>query len=277
MDITYTLKSLYEITLSDMAALFTKAFEGYVGGHVYLTDASLSALLSRENIDLIASRVLLSDDAPVGFGFIARQGWSSRLSAMGVIPGMQGKGAGRWLLACLLAEACTRDDKSMTLEAFEQNLPAVSLYSRMGFHIIRRLYGFTSDPRSAPSAPQLSYANIADIGRQVLIGGLHDLPWQISGPGLIRLGTPMQGVACGRAFAVFTDTGDTLVLRAVYVPPDDRRQGEATRLIHALSAAYPQHKWYIPPLWPEEYAPFLEQLGFARMSLNQVHMVQALV
>jgi len=89
----YVLKSVSDYSLVDSAALFTHAFTGYIGGNVQLNATSLAGLIARDNVDLNASRILVHEGQPVGFALIARQGWTSRVAAMGIVPEIQGKGA----------------------------------------------------------------------------------------------------------------------------------------------------------------------------------------
>jgi len=270
----YSLKSVSEFSLAEAAALFTKAFTGYIGGHVDLNATALAGLIARDNVDLNASRIQLLGEEAVGLALIARQGWTSRVAGMGVIPEMQGKKAGRWLLENLQAEARARAEKVMVLEAFEQNTPAVALYQRMGFEIVRRLYGYNADRIDAQIvAPELHEIDVVEFGKRVVGEGAVDLPWQVSGANFLRSGFPAKAYQLGEAFAVVIPSAETLIVRGLVVSTGARKQGQAGRLVRSLAALYPARKWIVPQLCPEEYGGFFEQLGFERAPLNQVQMV----
>jgi len=271
---TLSVDSAVTATLPELADLFTRAFTGYIGGPVHLTDVSLAGFLAREDVDLTRSQLLLRDGERIGIGFIARQGWTSRLAAMGVIPDSQSKGLGTWFMEQLITQAKARQDHTMVLEAFEQNTRAVKLYERVGFRIVRRLLGYTGDITNAAPGSGLTEIDVYEVARQIMIGGASNLPWQMSATSLARFGPPFHGYQLGDAYAIISDPAqETLVLRALYVSPAARRKGAATRLLGALAAANPGKKWSVPALCPEEYGrDFLEKRGFTRTELNQVQM-----
>ena len=49
-------------------------------------------MVRKDGIDLAISRVLFTDDEPVGIALIARRGWTSRLAAMGIAQGKSRNG-----------------------------------------------------------------------------------------------------------------------------------------------------------------------------------------
>ncbi|MBE2272181.1 MAG: GNAT family N-acetyltransferase, partial [Anaerolinea sp.] len=153
--------------------------------------------------------------------------------------------------------------------------PAVALYQKIGFHIVRRLYGYTANPFAGETA-DLPPVDLPEIGKQVALADTIDLPWQVSGAAFMRWGSPMRGVRLDKAYAAFNTANGTLALRGLFVDPADRGQRHGTRLIRALAAAYPDHKWIVPQLSPEEFDGFFTRLGFERLPLNQVQMACAL-
>jgi GNAT superfamily N-acetyltransferase len=268
----YRVIPVTEVPLPEAAALFTRAFTGYIAGHVEQTAASLAAMIARDNVDLNTSRMLLDGDQQVGIALMARSGRSSRVAAMGIVPERQGQGAGRWLLEHLQTEARTLGDRSMALEAFEQNTPAVKLYSRMGFTIVRRLYGYKGDPVRGEASDVLEI-DTTEVGKRIAYEGADDLPWQVSGAAVLRLSAPFRAYRVGDAYAVIQPAPPRLILRALFVPMTARRQGQARRLLAALSRQYPDHQWFVPQLSPEEFDEFFTRLGWERSPLHQVQMV----
>jgi len=161
----------------------------------------------------------------------------------------------------------------MILEAFEQNTPAVELYKRSGFTVVRRLIGYDAPTIEGIASPDVEGIDIYDLAKIVIQHGSPDLPWQVSGTAIARVGAPNRAYRLGHAYALISNpAADTIVLRALITAPEFRRQGEATRLVWALAAMFPDKKWMIVQLCPEEYDPFLLKFGFIPKALNQVQM-----
>ncbi len=77
----------------------------------------------------------------------------------------------------------------------------------------------------------------------------------------------------GDSYAVVTPAGnDTLVIRALAVPPDQQRRGQASRLVSALIAAHPGTHWYVPQICPEEFGNIFLKNGMQTLPLNQFQM-----
>lgn len=269
-----SIKPAAEFSLPDLAALFNHAFEGYIGGDVHLDRDNLLTILTRDNTDLLLSRVLIHNNTPQGFILIARQGWTSRIAAMGIIPEAKGQGRGKWFLNQVIDESRARGEKALVLEAFEQNTPAVELYKRVGFTVVRRLIGYDAEAIQGVSSPDLTEIDPLDMAKQIMQHGVSDLPWQVSATTIARAGAPNRAYRLGHAYALITNpNAEVVVIRALLVEPDFRRQGQATRLIQALAAASPAKKWTVGQMCPEEYGcVYSPKLGFITKALNQVQM-----
>src|SRR6185369_17766404 len=96
-------------------------------------------------------------------------GWTSRVAAMGFAPEVRGQGLGRRFLAEAIEEARARRDRAMLLEVFEQNPPAVTLYTKLGFRTLRRLIGWKREPGPVDGGAGEVLAEIdpRDFGRLV--------------------------------------------------------------------------------------------------------------
>lgn len=272
MSLTYT--PARDLPLPQLAALFTRAFTGYIAGEVHMDTPLLVNLLTQGNVDLNLSTLAWRDDEPLGLALIARQGWTSRIAGMGVIPEAQGQQVGWALLQQVIAQASERGDRWMELEAFEQNTRAVKLYEKGGFRILRRLYGWAiKETGDDTDHVPLIARDPLDAARAIMTHGASDLPWQVSGTAIARIGAPSRAYQLEDAFAVISDPArDTIALRALFVMPDHQRQGQGTRLIRALWAEFPGKQWQIPQLCPQEFSGFFEKLGFTRQELHQVQM-----
>jgi ribosomal protein S18 acetylase RimI-like enzyme len=271
---TLQTKAAVEVSISDLADLFTRSFEGYIGGPVHIDPVAMAAFLSRENVDLNHSRILVRDGANAGLILISRQGWTSRVAAMGITPEAQSQGVGTWFLGQVTTESKSRGEHAMVLECFEQNVRGIKLYQRTGFQIVRRLYGYDDKAVQAVANSALTEVDIRDVAHQIMLYGASDLPWQVSGTSVARFGPPARGYQLDHAYAVISDPSQPIIaLRALIVPPEQRRNGQATRLMQAIKAAHAYKQFTIPQIFPDEVGiNFFEKIGFIRKELNQVQM-----
>lgn len=161
----------------------------------------------------------------------------------------------------------------MELEVFEQNTRAVRLYEALGFRPLRRLYGYSSESLQGDKAPELRQIDMSEAARHVTIDGVADLPWQISGHQIARMGAPSAAFRLGEAVAVISDpSAATIAIRALIVSSSRRAQGHGKRLLSALAGAFHDKRWVVPALCPEDYGGFFEVIGFARQEINQFQM-----
>jgi ribosomal protein S18 acetylase RimI-like enzyme len=224
-------------------------------------------------VDFANSRLVLREGEAVGVALIARRGWTSRLAAMAIVPGARRQGAGTWLMRELMAEARKRNERRMVLEVIEHSQAAVALYRGCGFSVRRRLLGFVRTGDSTGTQTELAEVDIRKVAERVSRDGLADLPWQVSGESLAQLGPPARAYRLGDAYVVLTDPAlPRIQIRAVVVPPGQRRQGQATRLLRALMSTHTAKQWVVPALCPEEVGPFFVQAGFVTEPLSQLQM-----
>ena len=176
-------------------------------------------------------------------------------------------------MAHLMQRARARGDRTMELEVIEGNEPALSLYERYGFRTKRRLLSFISIEPQAGSAPSLEAVDMAQMARLVEAHGLPDLPWQLSGQTLARLGPPNQAYRLADAYVAISNPEDEAVyIRSVLVEPQSRKRGQAGLVLRGLLASHPGRTWHISPLCPEELGGLFEKAGFTRDSLSQFQM-----
>lgn len=273
------LKPAYTLTIDQLATLFNRAFTGYIGGDVHFTAEALARFLARDNIDLDLSQIVVRDEQPVGFGYVSRQGWASRLAAFGIVPEASGAGIGTATMRQMIEQAKQRGDRVFELEVIEQNTRAVKLYEGVGFERVRRLVGYElksplTDARAERAASKLQTMNVYEVGRVIMQYGTPDLPWQVSGATIARAAPPNVGYALDGAYAAITNPdAEVVALRALIVPPELRRQGRATRLMRAIFARHPGKRWVLSAITPEDIGgDFLASLGFERTVLTQFQM-----
>ena len=268
-------KPASDYPVPDLVTWLNQGFESYFVP-IQFNVSQFLTMLRKDGLDLTASRVLLVDESPCGVALIARRGWTSRLAAMGISINMRGKGAGTWFMRQLFEDACERGEREMVLEVIEQNEPAVALYKRSGFQIVRRLVGFE---RSATS-PELTIEGmpLEEIDIRVAAGlisyfGLPDLPWQISGESIAQTNPPARAYKNGPAYAVISNPeAEHVVVWSVLVEPQARGKNLGVQMLKNVIANYPGRTWHVPAIFPEEFTKLFERVSFQKEELTQWQM-----
>lgn len=262
--------------LPELVKFLNRGFEAYFVPIEFDTHA-FSNMLRKDGIDLSISRVLVVDDQPCGIALIARRETlhASRLAAMGIAQEARGKGAGSWFMSELISEACQRHDHDMLLEVIEQNEPAVRLYQKSGFQIVRRLVGFTRRGKNAVESGEsdLREIDLREMGRLVSEHGLPDLPWQLSGESIVQMNPPAQAYRKGQAYlAISNPEAEHVAVWSVLVEPGARGNGLGTEMLKSVIARHANKTWHVPAILPEELGKIFERAGFEREALSQWQM-----
>ncbi|MBK8026464.1 MAG: GNAT family N-acetyltransferase [Chloroflexi bacterium] len=271
-----TVESAFEHSLEALCDLINESFVGYVGGEVHFIPRMLSGFLVQNGISLARSLVARVDGGPAGIALLARRGSSVRVGLMGVAQAAQNLGIGRWLIGEIEREARENGDHRLELEVIEQNPRAVHLYEATGFRHMRRLIGYSGEGLGGTPEP-LQPVEIADAARRITAWMPPDTPWQCSGENLVTFGPPFaayrMGYRAADAWAIVSNpAGEAITINGLAVPPEQQRQGVATRLVGALIAAHPGKSWRVPPICPEEYGPIFTRNGMTRVPINQFQM-----
>jgi ribosomal protein S18 acetylase RimI-like enzyme len=266
-----------ERSLVQLAALFTRSFEGYLVP-IAMTAEPMAAMLRADHTDLWQSRVVRLAGEDVGLVLLGRRGSTVRVAAMGLVPDARGKGLGGTALELLLPGLREARVERLRLEVIGENTAAVRLYERLGFQVQRRLVGFARGEPLAGDRGEVREIDPAEAVAFLAAHGERDLPWQLQPPSLWSLGWPTRGFAladAGVALAAGTPAG--IALRAVCVRADARRQGIGRQLVAGVAAALEPAGWNVPPIVPEGLADgFLQALGFEPARLWQHEMTLAL-
>lgn len=258
--------------ISDLVDVLNRGFEGYFVPVTFQTSAFLS-MLRKDGTDLTASRVLLADNQPAGIALIARRGWTCRLAAMGIAKEYRGAGAGSWFMQSLIDDARQRREREMLLEVIEQNDPAVHLYQKYGFEVVRRLIGFLRK-EAVESGPQgLEEVDIRSVSQLISQHGLPNLPWQLSGESIATLSPPSLAYCKGPAYIVISNPESSdVVIWSLLVEPSARGAGLGVDMVKSVIAQHPNKAWHVPALLPEELGKVYERAGFEREQLSQWQM-----
>ena len=258
--------------LSDLIKFLNSGFEDYFVP-IHFEAVTFLNMLRKDGIDLTASRVLIVDEQSSGIALIARRGWSSRLAAMGIANEMRGKGAGSWFMEQLIKEACQREEREMWLEVIEQNEPAVKLYQKCGFQIVRRLIGFIRQDAVEKEQAALREIDLREMGRLISQHGLSDLPWQLSCESIAEMNPPARAYQKGPAYiAISNPDAERVVIWSLLVEEKARGNGLGADLLKHLLAHHKGKTWHVPAIFPEEFENVFRRAGFEREELSQWQM-----
>jgi ribosomal protein S18 acetylase RimI-like enzyme len=183
----------------------------------------------------------------------------------------------------LVEDACERGEHEMVLEVIEQNQPAVALYKRSGFEIVRRLVGFERSATSGDFAAKvgdfgLQEIDIRSVSNLISSCGLPDLPWQLSGESIVQTNPPAVAYQSGPAYAVISNpTAEHIVVWSVLVEPEARGKNLGVQMLKAVMAEHPGKTWHVPAILPEEFTKLFERAGFVKEDLSQWQMKCRLV
>lgn len=269
--------SVAELTAAEVAGALTRSFEGYLLGPVNVNARAYERRFRAEDLDPFASRVYRRGEKVAGVLLVARRGWTSRIAGMGVAPEERRRGLGSLMLREAVEEARTRGDRTILLEVFSQNTPAVSLYEKLGFRTRRRLIGYRREPGEPASGTpgKLAELDPLEAARVVAREGEPNLPWMLAAETLSAITLPARAYHLDhRAYAIIeAPEAETLVLAALIVPRTERRKGWGSRLLHALEAKFPGRVLLVPAIVPEGLADaFLDGLRWQPEPLSQLEM-----
>ena len=268
----YELKPASDHPLPDLVNDLNLGFENYLVP-IHMDAPYFLTMLRKDGLDLNSSRILLANGAACGIALIARRGWTSRLAAMGISLEWRGRGAGTWFMNKLLHEARERGERAMQLEVIEQNEPAVALYKRAGFEIVRRLAGFIRQDAQEQEGDSLEELDLREMARLVWKYGLPDLPWQVSAESIAQMNPPARAYRHGPAYiAISNPEAEHVAVWSVLVEPEARGNSLGARILRQVIAQFPGKTWHVPAVYPEEFSRTCQQAGFEPESLTQWQM-----
>lgn len=266
---------------ADLAALVTKAFEGYFSP-VHHTAETLEPYFEAHFIDRSISHVFYHDEQstePVAFVMFAvredRPG-QARVAAMGVIPTYQAKGTGSKALQHAIEAEKKRGTKVLELECIDLNERGVRLYTRAGFQKIRQLWGYKTEASAAEPVthPDLQNISLEEVDAVVAANAVPDLPYQARG--FVKLTEGGVAFRLDHAYCVINNPeaeGDEVKVWSFIVEREWRGKGQAKRLIEAMVAKFPDKKFDVRPLFPREYTePLMKYVKAEPYPLCQYHM-----
>ena len=132
-----------------------------------MSAARLGEYIHVYDVDLSASCVLLDEAGLFGLGMLGVRPGRAWITRLGVVPERRQAGAGREMMAFLLAAAAARGLGTVWLEVIKGNVPAYNLFQRHDFQETRELLVVRRSPiwRGAADAASQSIRVIQPLSR----------------------------------------------------------------------------------------------------------------
>ena len=129
---------------AELAALFTAGYEGYFMP-VAVDEGAFSFMAGTWDYDLDASLVAVDGNDDVGLCMLGVRGTSGWIGGVGVVAGRRGEGIGEQLMRAIEDRARSRGIEQLWLEVLVQNEPAIRLYEKLGYQVVRELEVWSLD------------------------------------------------------------------------------------------------------------------------------------
>jgi ribosomal protein S18 acetylase RimI-like enzyme len=129
---------------AELAALLTAGYEGYFVP-VAVDESAFSFMAGTWDYDLDASLIAVDGGDDVGLCMLAVRGASGWIGGVGILAGRRGEGIGERLMRAIGERAASRGIEQLWLEVLVQNEPAIRLYEKLGYEVVRELQVWSLD------------------------------------------------------------------------------------------------------------------------------------
>ena len=123
---------------AELAAVFTAGYEGYYMP-VAIDESAFSFMAGTWDYDLDSSLVAVDGGDDVGFCMLGVRGTSGWIGGVGIVAGRRGEGIGEQLMRAIEGGAASRGIEQLWLEVLVQNEPAIRLYEKLRYRVVREL------------------------------------------------------------------------------------------------------------------------------------------
>ena len=241
------------LPLEHITHAFNLGFSGYFLPMTQTPDG-LAQMMRENDVRLSDSLVLYIDDALAGVGLVGVRGARGWIAGMGVAPQWRGQGIGAQLLGRLLAHMTAIGLRQAQLEVLDVNIPALTLYQRMGFRVRRSLTVYHGPlHHAAPAAPDAGAdgRRIHAVAPRLAYYGFdayHPVmpAWQRERATLERIRSALDGLGLWDnaqlvAYLLYSRQvgGFAILDGGSSAPLADARRDDLARLLRALDATAP--------------------------------------
>jgi ribosomal protein S18 acetylase RimI-like enzyme len=257
--VTVDLRAASSLPRGELAALFTRAYEGYAVP-MQIDEATLDFLVRTFDLDPDAGLIAFSAGRPVGLVNLGVRGERGWIGGLGVVPEARRQGLGRTLMEAVHEQARERGIRELTLEVIEANEAAFRLYEELGYDFLRwvEIGSLDAAPGEEPGEESWQAAN-----ERIRATRRAPEPWQRDDETLLHY-EDLRGLTSETGAAVFRATQGRVVL--MQFAGDD----EAARAtLDSLRALGPVSVFNVPE--DDPIAAALRDLG-GRVDLRQREM-----
>jgi ribosomal protein S18 acetylase RimI-like enzyme len=217
-----------EFSRRDLASIFTASYKDYFVPFK-VDEETLGYMVDAFDLVLAHSLVAVEAGVAVGFANLGRRGERSWVGGVGVIPARRGAGIGEQLMRGLFGQADDLGAREMVLEVITENAPAISLYEKLGFEVVRELEVLSL--AQAGGGGGAEEVEAGEARRLIAKRRTETEPWQRSDEtvaNLMRRESPPRGLVAGDAAALFRADGERVGLLQAAGDRDDLRTLIAT-------------------------------------------------
>lgn len=131
-----------------------------------MTVEGMRRYVSRYDVDLQSSVVVVGDGEPAGLGMLAIRGAQGWITRLGIVPRWRRRAAGSLLAATLVEKARERELERLELEVIRDNHAARRLFARLGFQPSRQLAVGRREWASPRDALRFAREPVVPLGRR---------------------------------------------------------------------------------------------------------------
>jgi ribosomal protein S18 acetylase RimI-like enzyme len=201
-----------EFSRRDLAAIFTASYQDYFVPFK-VDEETLDYMVDAFDLLLAHSLVAVEAGVAVGLANLGRRGEQTWVGGVGVIPARRGAGIGEQLMRGLFGKARDLGSTEMVLEVITENAPAISLYEKLGFEVVRELEVLSL--AQAEGGGEAEEVEAAVARRLIARRREQPEPWQRGDEtvaNLARRDPPPHGLVAGEAAAVYRADGSRVGL-----------------------------------------------------------------
>src|SRR4051794_29061813 len=192
---------------SELAALFTRAYEGYFVP-VQVDEAALGFLERTFDLDLDASLVAFDDGEAVGLANLGVRGNRGWIGGLGIVPAARRQGFGLMLMDAVHEQARSRGIEEISLEVIEANEAAFRLYQKLGYELLRWVVIGSLDAAPGEAPPDEDWEAAHE---RIRAARQAPEPWQRDDETLLRY-DDLHGLSTETGAAVYRATPDGRVV-----------------------------------------------------------------